>query len=895
MKKKLLSAAIKNAVSLSVVTALFPAVSAIAQEEKKELEASLVEEVVVTGSRIKRLDPELAVPVQVFNSDYIENSGATTIQDFLFTSNFAGPSLFNENETLRQSAGTANFDSRGFGVEYVVVMLNGRRLPGDPLGGVSATNLNLIPISAVERIEYLSTGASAIYGADAIQGVVNVITRTNFDGLNLDLRTEADVDGDGVKNTFGFSGGVAGERGWLMAAVDYQTQESVSAAGLPLIGSSISPAGVDGRSPTGLPGTYVDSGRAGKHYAAPGCPESSLRPSANGGQECAFDTASIYQAIPAQDRFNFLASGELVLTDAITSYGEFRFSRNFTEVRNGAAPVTFEVTGSESLKEIDEQLGTDLYNSDEVYLKRRFIDAGPRATDNTNTAFSSVIGTRIKFGQSHELDFSVQSVESEMNQIGVGGQLSTSRLSQATADGIFDPTKTYDPAFYEDNELAIATQRQAVGSENSFAANLSGELPITVGQSEIGYAVGAGYKDESFEDRSDPLSSVGDVAGGASSNGSGSRDNTFVYGEIALSPISDLEVTFATRYDDYSWQGAGVSAGEDNTTWMLSASYRPIDSLLLRASTGTGFKAPSLGDLFLGDSFGVLSAVDTTRCNEVKATPGATPDEIEIACSLREVNSASSGNPLLEAETSKSYSAGLVFSGIENLELAMDYYNIEVENKIDLRSVQEILDNEADYPELVTRVNGSLNHPDAEVRSYLQNLSEENGQGIDFSARYAMDIGSGVLSADLRGTYLLSHERQTSVTQPLCDDAGTTNEPEWRFNSQIGWTQQKWSVFLTGRYVGETEDIIGGRDTANKKCGPSEGSVVNSVDSYFELGLRATYDFTEGTRATLGVVNLTDEEPPYSEAAAGAWPWYNQSAFDPRGTRWYLSFTHSIE
>ncbi|WP_444919063.1 TonB-dependent receptor plug domain-containing protein [Microbulbifer sp. JMSA003] len=894
MKRNLISAAVRSALGLAAIAVLNPALAQ--QDESQAYDADQVEEVVVTGSRIKRIDPELAVPVQVFNSDYIKNSGASSIQEFLFTANFAGPSIFSENETLSQSAGSAQFDSRGFGVDYVLLLLNGRRLPADPQAGSNATNLNLIPMAAVERIEFLSTGASAIYGADAVQGVINVITRSNFDGMQTEFRTEAMENGDGVKHNFSFSGGVTGDKGWMMASVDYQTQESVSANGLPLIGSAISPTGIDGRSPTGLPASYMDLAND-ITYAAADCPEGSARPAeyTSQGENCAYDVGPIYEAVPAQERFNFLASGELELAENITGYGEFRFSRNVTEVRNGAAPAYFNITGAESLAGIDEQLGSDLANSEAVYIFRRFVDAGPRSTDNTNTAFSSVFGARFDLGSGHELDVSFQTVESEMNRVGVGGQLSTSRVEAAVADGTFDPTQTYSPAFFEENELAVSTQRQSTGTENTLTANLTGELPFSVGQSKVGYSFGARFKEDEFSDRSDALSTSGDIAGGASSNGGGSRENTAVYGEIAMNPLEDLEISLAARYDDYSWEGLGVSSGDDATTWNLAASYRIMDNLMVRASTGTGFKAPTLGDLFLGQSFGVTTAVDTAKCNTAKADPGSSDDEIATACRQVEIRSVSGGNPELETEESKNYSLGLVYEPIDNMLLAVDYYNIQVEGKIGSLGVQELIDNEALYPDLVTRVNGSLSIPGAEVRSNLQNLNEENGEGIDFSGRYSFELAGGTMFTDFRAAYLMSHERQISAIQPLCDEAGTTSEPEWRFNNQIGWSKDRFSVALTGRYIGETEDTIGGRDTENFSCAPGEESRVETADSYFELGLKGTYDFSDNTSFTLGIINLTDEEPVYSETAGTGWPWYDQALYDPRGTRWYLSVSHSFE
>ena len=876
------SVAVKSALCLSLVPA-----AGLAQDNPTDGD---IEQITVTGSRIPNLDLQNVTPVQVYDQDFIQATGASSMQDFLFHASFAGPGLFNENATLSQTAGTASFDSRGFGDDYVVILLNGRRLPGDPLGGDSATNLNLIPIAAVDRIEYLSTGASAIYGADAVQGVINIITRQEYEGLNASLRYGD--SGDGAKTTLSASGGIASEKGFATISFEYQQQEDVDAAGLPLVGSAVAPDGTDGRSPTGLPGTWLDFTN-GVAVPYPECPAESLRPNSFGlaGNECASDFAPLYDAIPAMERFNLLVSSEYGFGDRATGYAEFRMSRNVTEVRNGAAPAVFQVSGAPFLAEVDAELGTDFQNSAYLYIVRRSIDAGPRATDNTNTAFSTVLGARMELSDDHELDVSFQNVESEMNRVGVGGQISTSALVAAVQSEVFDPRLTYDPQFFVDNGLSIATQRQAVGTENIANATLSG----TFGSSEIGYAVGVEHRTQSFDDRADVASTTGDVAGGASSNGNGERDNTAVFAEMSYSPVDTVELRLATRWDDYNWEGLGTESGDDATTYMAGVSWRPLDNLLLRASYGTGFKAPTLGELFLGRSFGVTRAVDTTLCNQVTADPSSTPAEIDNACRIQEIRSVSGGNPNLTTESSENYSFGFVWEPTDAWSIALDYYNIQVEDKIGQLTVQEILNNEAEFQHLVTRINGSLVcRNGCEVRSNNQNLFEENGEGVDLSTRYDWDFDQGSLVADLRTSYLMSHERQTSAVQPLCDDAGTTSEPEWRINGQLGWQAERWSTILTTRYIGETTDYPGGRDSENFSCAPNPTAGTVDADSYLELGLRGTYDFGDRTTLSLGIINLTDEEPVFSPTAAGGWPFFDQALYDPRGRRYYVSVDYNF-
>lgn len=889
-KANALSVAIKSALCLSLV----PGVAAAQDVNSDEV----METITVTGSRIPRLDPQAVTPVQVYDSEFIENTGAATIQDFLFTASFAGPNLFNENATLSQTAGTANFDSRGFGADYVVVLLNGRRLPGDPILGNPRTNLNLIPLAAVARVEYLSTGASAIYGADAVQGVVNIITKQEFEGLETRIQYGNDMDTLGSRTGVALTGGVVSEKGYATVSFEYLNQEAVAGAGLPLFGSAIAPDGTDGTSTIGTAPnnvTFLDFGAAtSTAYPAAGCPAERVQSSqwTAAGNDCTFDFAPLYQVLPAMERMNFLTNIEQRLGDRITGYGEFRMSRNVTEVRNGAAPAIFNVTGAASLAGIDAQLGTDLASSSAVYMLRRAGDAGPRATDNTNTAYSVTLGARVQIADNHEVDFNVQNIESEMNRVGVGGQLSRSRVEAAVAAGTFDPVLSYDPQWFLDQGLAIATQRQAVGNDTRFNLTFSG----LIGDTDIGYAVGTQYKKEDFFDRSDAVSSEGDVSGGAGSNGAGERDVTAFYGELSYSPIDTVELSAAVRFDDYEWTGRDqsilqdVTDGDSATTYMIGGSWRPVDNLMLRASFGTGFKAPTLGELYLGGSFGVNRAVDTTFCNQVTADPNSSQADIDSACSAREIRSVSGGNPNLTTESSENYSVGFVWEPTDTWSVALDYYNIEVEDKIGSLTTQEILNNESEYANLVNRVNGQLTSPNAFVASNSQNLNTETGSGIDLSTRASWEMNTGSIVADMRIAYLLSHERQTSAVQPLCEDAGTTSEPEWRLNGQLGWQAEDWTATLTMRYLGETEDYVGGR--VDLTCNPA--GEIFPVDSYLELGLRGTYSIGESTELSAGIINLTDEEPPFSKVAAGEWPWFDQSLYDPRGTRFYVNLKHNF-
>jgi len=539
-------------------------------------------------------------------------------------------------------------------------------------------------------------------------------------------------------------------------------------------------------------------------------------------------------------------------------------------VRNGAAPANFFFPA--------EQNPT----GEPALFLRRFVDAGPRARDTTNTTNSFLAQLDYNMGL-HDLQLYALGAEVENNQVGVSGQISERRIEEAIVAGTFDPLQTYDPQFFIDQGLAVGTQRQATSDQKTLGATLTGFMPFDLGNSPVGYAVGGSWLDESYFDISDGDAVDGDIAGGAGSFGGGDRQTTSFFGEVNATPIEVLELSLAARHDDIQEIGS-------ETTYRASAAFRPTESLLLRAGYGTGFRAPSLGNLYLGRSFGVIRAVDTTFCNQVRNDPDSTQAEIDAACRTREIRSLTGGNPELDPETSTSWSAGFAFEPFDRLVFKADYWNIEVEGKIGSLGVQEILNNEDRFPQLVNRVNGQLTAQDAFVRSNLQNLSVEEGSGIDLSVLYSFDTELGRFGVDLRSHYLVEYLRQSSALQPLCDDAGTTSEPEWRANLQLRWQTGQWDTSTLVRYVGETEDLVGGREGGT--CTIAEGGRVRAVDSYTQVDLQTSYIFDTGTRLSLGIRNVFEEEPPFSEIAAGGWPWFDQALYDITGRSFYVRADH---
>jgi iron complex outermembrane receptor protein len=861
-----ISKAVRLAIAFGAASTAAFSASSIAAEEGVEK----VERIQVTGSRIKRVDMEGPSPVQVFNKLTIEASGTETIADFLIKSNIAGPGIDTADDTLAQGGGEASFATKGLGADYTIFLVNGNRLPGTPTGGSASPDINQIPIAAVERIEYLSDGASAIYGADAVAGVINIITKKDFEGLNVSAQYGQSAEGDAGTTSLQMVTGISSDRGNVMFSADFYKRESVKATDRPLIGSAIAPNGTDSRSPIGFPGTWVEEDFS-ESYPVAGCPEGNVRPTTivDGGTECSYDFAALYQAFPYIEKFNIFTRGEYNISDDLSVWAEGRTSRTQTEVRNGAAPAPFTLVGADNE---ENPFGRDMY------ILRRTVEAGPRARDQVNSTTGFATGLEYSLTDDIYVDAKYQKSWARQSSVGVGGQISKKALTEAIAAG--DIKLTSANSFEDFEAISVATHRQGEFEEQIMNLGISGTLPFELGDEAVGFALGAEVREEQYFDVTDIAQQSQDIAGGAASNGRGSKDTDSFYLELNARPIEMVEISAAVRSDSIKTTLSDLGS---ETTYKLAIAVRPTDTLLIRTSYGTGFKAPTLGDLYLDESFGVVKAIDTKAC---AADAGQ--------CSTREIRSLSGGNPDLKPETSKSYGLGFAWDVdfVEGLSVTADYWNFEVSDKIGSLGVQEILNNESDYPDLINRIGGRIAHPDAFVKSNLQNLAEQSGSGIDYNVNYTFDTSLGTVIAGVRASQLLSSEEQTSAIQPLCEEKGTTSEAEWSSSFYTSITSDNWGANVNVRYVGETVDHEGGLTSGT--CDFAKPETRLAVDSYTQVDLSGHYYITESVKFSAGVRNLFDEEPPFSTVASGGWPWYDQSLYDNMGRFYYTKIELSF-
>lgn len=920
---------VTHAVRLALVfgAASTAVLSATAAAQTAESAEKKVERIEVTGSRIKRADVETASPVSVFDIGDIKDTGSVTIAEFLRTT-ASSSGGFNESQGLSQAGGASSVGIKGFSPEYTLILLNGRRIGKNSAGGIF-TDINQLPMAAVERIEVLSDGASAIYGSDAVAGVINVITKKDFEGIQIEGRGGFGVEEhDGQEGTVSVVAGTSSDKTNIMIAVDHFEKNATpmshrnlgSSAVLKDANGNVIPGG-EGRSPSGTPG-YTTLSRvtgAGSTIAASAlgndvmdsCPADRV----NSSNQCLFDVGPLYFSNPETNRQSIFTQVTHQYNDDLKLNAQFRYNRVYVLNSNGAAPGGLTLAGGTAKVQPSQYVVDYLFNDrykgnaalaqqalDELKtgkasltVVRRFLDFGNRNKDVTNQTYEAVSGFEYNINDDYTLTGDLGFSRLTNQQAGTTGNLITSSATEAFVSGKLNPFVVNDCSSAAlkaiCNPLNAKIHRTSEYTVGFGSLVLSGLLPFELSGGQVGIATGIDARNEYYNDVSDPATVRGEVLGGAGSNGGGSYHNEAAFVELSLPVLESVEITAAGRHDKADWS----LADDSQTTYSTKITYRPTDELMLRASTGSGFKAPNLSNLFLATSSGVLRAIDTKLCNAAVAAGGDPTKHAD--CQVKELNSRSGGNPELTSERSKTTTVGIVYEPIDNLSFSLDFWRLKIDNIIGSLGIQEILNEEAAgrLTELVVRspegvVNDSLRQ--GYVRTNLQNLNEREAEGLILDATDKSDIGFGTLTSNLRAEYRLKDMNQSSKSQPLCDSTKTGGNltGNARFTLEVA----EYEATLSARYI-DGDDIYNSRDTANKSCNLLGYLLADGTRtplkraSYTEFTLSGTYNVSADTSVNVGIRNLFDRDPPFS--AWNAWPFYDQQLFANQGRFAYFGFS----
>ncbi len=714
--------------------------------------AQTAERIEITGSSIKRVDAETALPVTIINRADIERTGATTAQDLvnLIPSNFGGGVVAN-NVGATGVASTAAL--RGLASKYTLVLLNGRRIANYAFGN-SPVDLNSIPLAAVERVEVLRDGASAVYGADAVAGVINFILKKDYQGLEGSFSASKPQHKGGDSRTVSITGGFGdlSTQGFNVLVSAFSERDDVlKAKDRPFAASARVPElGINKASPrNGIPNfNFTDTlgngyGGFGNKVAPTinpnrynGCANPEFALVVVSATTCGTDYVQYIDLIPKQSYDNIVARGTLALGNDHQLFAEAVYVKGSNTASYSPAPYTINMTypaaGRFYPKSFIVPKGTVVQPGYTFPGGRVATSAETLTADITVTPTGPMSGTWRTVAGGGRTDIT----ETTTNRIVIGAEGTVAGWDYKTA--LTTSTNKGDISFgpgqfsyakltplVNAGEINVFGSQDAASLAKLLSAQLSGlEQSATSKSTEIdfrasreifklpaggvGLALGGSIRTEKLDQTSYDVLASGDQVGGAGPIPSVTGDRK-VYGlftEIEVPIIKGLDLNVAARYDDYK-NGFGTSF--NNLSPKASLSFRPTKDLLVRGSIGQGYRAPTLYEnlrpFTSGNNTGANWS-DPIRC------PGGKPitttvnpvGAIQDECAVQ-LSAASSGNTALKPEKSDQMSLGIVFSPIADLSIAVDYFDVKIKDAIAAKSEIQVLSNPTAYKDFIYRYN----------------------------------------------------------------------------------------------------------------------------------------------------------------------------------------------
>ncbi|MDX2485878.1 MAG: TonB-dependent receptor [Gammaproteobacteria bacterium] len=817
------------AIVLGMFSSLSLPTSAGAAEERLKLD-----KFEVTGSRIKRTDIEGVSSVMVMDHAFIEKSGFTSLSQLFRDVIYQSSGMVDEQFTQGFTPASAGIDLRGMGVNRTLVLVNGRRMPMFPFGqegSASFVDINLIPLSAVKRVEVLKEGASAIYGSDAIAGVVNIILWDDYEGLETSLQYGQTSEGDGEEIRLNLIGGHTGEKGNVTFVVDYLQRDTVWARDREITASANGP--IDDRSSFGNPGTIIRAD--GSREPDPRCPADQIV-----GTNCVYDYAKDVTLIPEVRQWGLLLSGDYSITDSINVFANANYTNRTSERDLAASSGTFAVPGGVNT----------LYPGEDVAVKYRLNELGPRTDEFETDSYNLLTGLN-GYLDDWDWELAVGTGKIDTSSTGVSGYTTQADVEASIASG--DLNLLGNSPGFNPEDISYITTRNGETELNHVDFEITGAL-LETRHGAVQAAIGAEYRDESYSEKFDPVTESGDILTIGGISGEGDRQVSAAYAEFSVPVLSNLELQLAGRYDDYSDFGSTFNP-------MLGLRWQPRDDLLVRANAGTGFKAPALHELHSNEVVSFESVFDP------------------VVGEIVEVPTLANGNPDLEAEESENYTLGAVWDVTQHWDMSIDYWRIKNENAV-TSAAQYYVNNENLFPDSVVR------GPTDDIRvifSQFQNVAAQKLWGIDLDTGVNWQTDqAGQFRFTLAGTYLGSFEQEPVEGAGFEELAGKDGRPEWRAQSALMWNKSAYAASLTLNYVGGYDRrIIGMEDDK-----VASWTTIDGQFNWMPGGLR-------GGKVTFGVQNIFDAPPPEDPYLEG-WPFINRELHNPRGRFIYLGYKHDF-
>ena len=842
--------------------------------------ATVLDKVEIVGSRISRIAAETALPVQVIGREEINRSGVQTTEELLAR---VSANIGNWTDALNIGAderpGFSGASLRGLESRATLVLLNGRRLANYAFSSAdTGTDLHAIPLAAIERVEILKDGASAIYGSDAIAGVINFVLRNDFRGVDLQAHAGDSEAGGGsrTRGTISLGIGDPAKDGYnLFAIVDHQKDGELAARDRPFSATAYRPqGGLNRTSSNTFPGNISLGNGQYTNPAAPGC--TGFTVFVHGG--CAYDYARQSDDLAPSEQTSVLARGTLRIGAAHEVFAEVLYETHSALYQISATPVSNLVTNG--VVEIDVPTTSPYYPQGLglvggiTDVRYRTVSLGPRTSQSRSVNERALVGLKGNLGGwDYDGAIAIAASHARYSYGSNSGYVDSAALANAFATGLIDPFADSGPA---GDALLASTQvqglaRTATGITRTLDAHASRDV-AQLPAGPLALAVGGEWRRETLDDVEEPLTA--DIAGSSyNPPKSGSRDVLAMFVELNIPLLRGVESQLALRRDQYSDFGA---------SWNPKAALRwqPVKSLLLRASIGRGFRAPSLPELHTAQATGLaaLDSGDPVRCPVTHLDSDCNPIVSEV----------SGGNPQLRPVRSTQGSAGIVFEPTPNWNASIDYWTIRLRDDVGSLNLDTILNNLAAYEgKNVFRGPADpafpgLPGPIVRIETYSQNLGQTRTSGFDVAAAYRSDPSSlGRFSARLDGTLVTQWTEQLDGVHSVSALGADINGPvipRWRHTLSLGWERGPYGVTIGQSFQsGYTDE------------NPLPDGSTRRVASYTLWDLQLAYAATPDLSLRLGVRNLFDRDPPFTNQGDSFQVGYDPGYADPRGRFWYAT------
>jgi iron complex outermembrane receptor protein len=896
---------IKHTLALSAISL---AVMTLTQQAAAQQADASMQRVEVTGSSIKRLAAEEALPVTTIKAEELAKQGMTTLADVMMAlpqSASLAPS---------QAGSGTNINLRGLGVNRTLVLLNGRRLANEAIADGYA-NLDTIPISALARVEVLRDGASSIYGSDAIGGVVNFITKREVSGGSVavqGVQPERHGGGDEQRVTLTFGKGSLQNDGWnIYGTVDFHQRSRLlmsdragfvpDAAALAAIG--LAPSAASGGYATPANFTSPANKTAANPYYSAGC----LAPYSIQGAKntCVLNNDTYGTALYPNKQLTMYGKatrkfGEHTVSLEYTRGDESIYSyRNPTQALavGSAQPILPSTSKWYPGKSGGVPAVAGITNQP-LTVSWAVADGGPAFTRDNQvnqrlllSAEGTVGSWDYRTGASYGL--------SQRNVYFASGYYSGPGLIRGLADGVLNPFGLQDQAG-RDYLASIAANGMQNRTAKTTYYGIDGTVSrslMALGGGDLALALGADLHRDTNEDTK--LAAATDItyAKSVTGHGEGARNIAGIFAEVDAPVTKSLTLNGAVRVDKYSDVGSTV-------TPKVSFRWQPTRQVMFRGSANTGFRAPTLFDLngyrtTVANTTTAASWDDPVLCPSRTPTIPGTGTAVAGAnaadvCNAR-LNKMTGSNPNLEPEKSKGGTLGVVFEPSRAVTLSFDYWQVNMKHMLANLPESVYFTNYAQYQNLFVRnADNSL----AYINNTTMNLGGQIAGGVDVSGNWDLPrTRFGTFRLGLDGTYLTRFDNQLVENGAWMSNVGrfgwasngtTSSYPiityRWKHNLRLSWENGDWGAQLTNNFNSKYRD-------ANVAVKPQ---YYRDISSYSAWALTGTWRARKEVTITAGITNLFDKAPPVTNNTVYSYA-YLSSAANPTGRAYNLLVTYNFE